>query len=570
MLLSTPEQIKRYHEDGLWGEMRLDQIFSAHAEQAPDDIAMIDDQDLMAVCGRQPQCLSYRRCEKRISSLTTFFAGIGIKSDTVIAMMLPPSVDATILCLTASRMGLIVAPLPLTLGEADLRARLERINAKAVICCARYEKEPVGEHVRNVAAELFSIRFVFGVGEGAPEGLISLDAYLDNEESDEAEQGVVREARHGADHILAIHWSAASDQAAQPLGRSHNQLLAASRHLADQSDVAQGDCVVIAHHLSGLVGFTGGLVLGLDCGARMQFHHFRSLQGLINLLTEFGGQHITLPQGQWAGFHERLVDPVREQLSSVALVWNRFHDSETGYRPNETAARILDVTNINDLAIHAQIRREPGKAGQISLGAIKGRKDQDTVWFETFLYGLEEARAVPGAEILGGELCVRGAMIPQMAFPVAGAHVGEALSAHEDGFIHTGIGCRVLEPDTDPLLFSPIGDLSDLIAIGGLTERASDLDALYASCDCVMDAAAFVAEHPGTGRKQLMAALVIEDATGDEVKMRERFFAFLEAERVSSFKWPRDILFVQAIPRQTNGQILRSSLCEALPVSAVA
>ena len=104
----------------------------------------------------------------RVVALCEFLAGIGMKADTVVAMLVPPSADAAVLTLVASRMGIILAPIPLTSGEADLREKLEQVGAKAIVCCSHYEDEAVAERVRNVAAEMFSIRFVFCIGENAP------------------------------------------------------------------------------------------------------------------------------------------------------------------------------------------------------------------------------------------------------------------------------------------------------------------------------------------------------------------------------------------------------------------
>ena len=48
------------------------------------------------------------------------------------------------------------------------------------------------------------------------------------------------------------------------------------------------------------------------------------------------------------------------------------------------------------------------------------------------------------------------------------------------------------------------------------------------------------------------------------------FTPFLKSRKVSSTKWPRDILFVQAIPRTTDGRVQRGSLVEAARMHNVA
>nr|WP_319389184.1 class I adenylate-forming enzyme family protein [uncultured Cohaesibacter sp.] len=568
MLLSTPEQIEFYSSSGLWGEDRVDLVFARHAEQRPDELALIDDQSLHSVSGRRPQCLSFIRTWRRVVGLCEFLTGIGMKSDTVVAMLVPPSADAAVLTLVASRMGIILAPIPLTSGEADLREKLEQIGAKAIVCCSHYENEPVAERVRNVAADMFSIRFVFCIGDNAPEGLIDLGEILSEEDKVDEETLFQHALQAGANSILAIHWSSAGSEQARPIGRSHNQLLTIARYAHEQTDLGAESCVFVTHHMSGLIGFAVGLIGALETGARLQFHNFRSLPKFVNALAEFGGQHIYLPGALWEDAHTLLPMSVREQLVSISLVWNRAHAEQSVFGENETAARLIDVTNFKDLALFSQIRRHPSEVGSVPLGAINSLRDPSQVYMETFLYGMEEARAKGDAGIIGGELCVKSAMLPDCAFPLAGAVEGERLRATEDGFVHTEIGCHLVteEHGDQRALFRPLGDLVDVLVFGGFAERGEDLDALYRECIAVSDAAAFVVPSEGGGPAHLMAALVCDD----KETAREEFYAYLKAKRVSSMNWPRDIIFVEAIPRRTNGKVMRESLLEASQVANVA
>ena len=572
MLLTTPEELETYRASGLWGSERLDQRFARLAEARSEDIAFIDDQLLHNVSGRQPQCLSFGRAWRRVVSVAGFLSGIGMKSDTVVALLLPPSVDAAILTLVASRMGLILAPIPLTSGEADMRARLEDVGAKAIICCSHYEEEPVAERARNVAADMFSIRFVFCLGDGAPEGLIELQSMMDDEDSAINDETLFEIASlPSADTVLTIHWGAAGSNA-KPLGRSHNQLLAASRHVSEHMGLEPGDCLLVAYHLSGLNGFVAGLVVGLEAGIRMQFHQFRCLAGLNSALSEYGVQHMMVPGGQWAQLHGMLSIDVREQLKSISLIWSRSHNQGEICPDNETAARLIDITNLGELALVAQIRRFPGEIGALPLGSIEARHCPDAPSLQTQLFGLDASHSQDENAIVGGELCLKGAMIPSVAFPAAGALEGEALRATEDGYVFSDIACHLVteQHGDERTMFRPIGDISDILSMGGLTERAKDLDALYKECPGVMDAAAFTAPTPGQGTikgpDQLMAALVVHDEHG----ARDDFYAFLKSRKISSTKWPRDIVFVQSIPRATDGHVLRGNLMDAAKVTDVA
>lgn len=559
MLLSTPEQIEHYHKKGLWKDLRLDQIFASHAEAMPEELALIDDQSLYDVTGRQPQCLSFARANRRSIGLTNFLTGIGMKPDTVVAMLLPPCVDAAVLTLAASRMGFILAPLSPMLQEADLRQKLEQVNAKAIVCCTHFEDEPVAERIRNVAADMFSIRFVFCLGDGVPDGLIELAPMMDDESAVDDEAPSPGPVLRTANSVLAVQWLSATSQNSLPLGRSHNEYLSCARHIIEQIGTGSGESLLLAYQLYGLVGFGAGLVGGLSAGARMIFHHFMTPARLASCLEEFGCQHVMVPESQWPAIQESLPMVVREQLLSVSILWNRLHPEGEIYRDNETAARLIDITNFNELALVAQLRRDPATIDSIPIGAIPARQGNDAAWLETALYGLEETRAQLGATAAGGELCLKGAMIPLRSFPVAGAVEGDPLPTKIEGYVETRIGCRAVDAETDNPAFRPLGDLADILSLGGLNERAEDLDILYRACDGVLDAASFLMEQDDGGIPVLMAALVVEDR--DEAEAR--FFQTLEEKQVSNHKWPRGLVFVEAIPKKTDGSILRTELVAA-------
>ncbi|SNY93327.1 Acyl-CoA synthetase (AMP-forming)/AMP-acid ligase II [Cohaesibacter sp. ES.047] len=568
MLLSTPDEIENYRTSGLWGDARIDQLFVGHAQDRGDEIALIDDQDHHAVTGRKPQCLSFQRTWRRVVGLCNFLSGVGMKPDTVVAVLLPPCADAAVLSLAASRMGYILAPLPLTVGELEMREKIEQLGAKAIVCCAHYENEPVAERARNVAAELFSIRFVFSIGDGAPEGLIELQGVLDDEDSVDDEQLWDVPALPSADVVLSVNWSAASAQPSQALGRNHNQLLSAARHVHEQTDLEAGDCLMLVHHMTGLVGLAVGLVGAFDVGARVQFHHFRTAAKLSQTMCEFGTQHVCMPGVQWPVLHGILPMEVREQLKSVMLVWNRSHRSKRVFGQNETAARLLDITNFGELALFCQLRRHPDEIGSIPLGEIPSRAASEAAWMETHLFGMDESRLETDGQIVAGELCLKSAMLPSSSYPIAGAIDGVPLNATEEGFIHTDIGCHLVteEHGEQRALFRPLGELSDILTMGALSERASDLDALYKECVGVHDAGAFLVAGATDGPSRLMAALVVDDRD----VARENFYAFLKERKVSPTRWPRDIIFVEAIPRNTKGVVQRDSLIEAAELEKVA
>ncbi|MBP0651932.1 AMP-binding protein, partial [Mycobacterium tuberculosis] len=76
------------------------------------------------------QAFTWGELERRVDHIAAFFAMLALKPDTVVALQMPPTSDAVIALLALSRAGLVAAPMPLALREAELTDRLTLIGAK--------------------------------------------------------------------------------------------------------------------------------------------------------------------------------------------------------------------------------------------------------------------------------------------------------------------------------------------------------------------------------------------------------------------------------------------------------
>ena len=72
------------------------------------------------------------------------------------------------------RAGMIAAPLPLLWRRAEMVSALGRIGAKAIIAGGKIGDDDLCEAALQVAAELFSIRYVCGFGTERADGVIPL------------------------------------------------------------------------------------------------------------------------------------------------------------------------------------------------------------------------------------------------------------------------------------------------------------------------------------------------------------------------------------------------------------
>ena len=204
MIVAREDESRVHTSTGVWGRVTLDQIVAKNAESRPDHPALIDFSDRPDWTGGAPERLTWRDLRVRVDALAAFFAAVGLLPDTVVALQMPPTVDAVVAFLACSRAGLIVAPLPLGTREADAIDVFRRLGVKAIVTTARTETEAHGERLRDVAAELFQIRFVFGAGGGElPDGLVDLRMVFEEAGALGAPPAIPRKG-NPADHALSV------------------------------------------------------------------------------------------------------------------------------------------------------------------------------------------------------------------------------------------------------------------------------------------------------------------------------------------------------------------------------
>ncbi len=95
-------------------------------------LALIDPPHCASITGAAPRRLTYAEADRAISVLATKLGGLGLQTDTVVAMQLANTVDSVIALLAIWRARLIAAPLPLLWRRQEMVDALSRAGAKAI------------------------------------------------------------------------------------------------------------------------------------------------------------------------------------------------------------------------------------------------------------------------------------------------------------------------------------------------------------------------------------------------------------------------------------------------------
>ncbi|WP_420415408.1 AMP-binding protein [Roseibium sp.] len=529
----TPESlVQEHHESGAWSDVPLDEIFRQTAETHPDRIALVDAPDRATWTGGAPRKLTYAQADREIDRLAAFYNAVGLAADHVIGVQSPNTVDTVIAILAAFRADLIVSPLPLHWRQKNVVDALNSIGAKGLIAADRIETRDVGTAARDVAAELFSLRFVFGLGKDVPDGLIELGPML-AEMGDDLQFESSGPRPDPADHTATICWSRSGEEN-MPISRCHNHWTSCGSLVVKEAHIKDGGNILVPYSLSGLTGLGGGLVPWLMTGATLHLHHPTSLVNLAEHAKAVKADVVISP-GPLAQTLDRKLAGVD---TTILAAWNISSPRPATFIPRR---RLVDLHIADEFALTASARGPSAKAKAIPLGKHSGPDGCESG------PALLEVSTSEAVEDQLPTLLVKGPMVPDIGWRTVN---GDQRRVRWEGTGYLNTNIKVQATDDGIEGFGVPGFYA--LATGNL----ETIDVIYSSYPGISEAAAFVVEAPVLGAR-MYAALVPE---AGHVPDAGAFFAYLDAEGVDLAKIPHRVLILQSLPRNPDGTVCRDRL----------
>ena len=480
------------HADG--NRATFDDLFRRAGVRHADALALADPPNCASLTGRAPRRLTYAEADRAISAFAGRLRGLGLQTDTVVAMQLANTVDSVIALLGVLRAGMIAAPLPLLWREREMVAALRCIGAKAIVTCSRIGDNAQAEIAMQVAAELFPIRYVCGFGHDLPDGVVPLDDGAASAPADFFQAP----ARPGlaAAHVGAVTFDVIGDGLV-PVARSQSELIAGGLAAFLEGGLVEDATILSTIPLGSFAGIALTIVPWLLAGGTLALHHGFDPAGFAEQSRTHDPRAVVLPGPVLTPLAEAgLLDG---QLKTILALW-RAPEQLAGAAPWQRDVAMVDIASFGEIGLLAARRGSDGMPAPIPHGAIA------------------VPRGVPGAIALAetkrgsaGTLALRGAMVPAQPFPPGAEQCSEAGSA-PDGFRDTGYACR-LDRTTDTLALTapPAG----ITTVGYYRFRQREVDAAVAAAD----PAAVVVALPDALLGQRLAGSA-KPATASELQAR--------------------------------------------------
>jgi long-chain acyl-CoA synthetase len=494
------------------------------ARLAEDALEKYGEYTALAFEGRQYTNVDQQRAASRLAHV---LRRLGVGPGDRVVVMLPNCPEVLQSYGAILKCGAVIVPVIFLLGEKEVAHILADSESKVVITSSDMLSKVAGQI--GVLSTLRHVLLTDAGGDGRTRSLA-------DETAGESETFTAVDRR--PDDLAVILYTSGTTGVPKGVALSHANLESNARAAASLHELAREDWAVAVLPLShsyGLTVMNAGHILGTRAVLLRWFHP----EGVLQAIQEFravsmsavptmlvyllhypdAGRFDTRSMRVWgsgaAPLPVELVEPFERKFGGKIL---------EGYGLTE-ASPVVSAHRLSGT-------RKLGSVGQPIPGVLVSIQDDDD-------------RPLPAGDV--GEVCVKGPNV------MAGYYRNPEETARtvRGGWLHTGDMGRL---DEDGFLFI-VERKKDLIIRGGFNIYPREVEeALYAHPK-IAEAAVVGMKDPLMG-EDVLAFVVLK---AGERASAEEIGAFCES-RLARFKCPKQIRFMDSLPKSPIGKILRKEL----------
>nr|WP_239113275.1 class I adenylate-forming enzyme family protein [Shimia biformata] len=519
------------------------------------ELALIDPPNRQKITGGTPARLTWRDVEERVNRLAHALLSAGILPGQVIVTPAPTIHETILLQLAIIRIGAVVAPVPIQYREYELTKIAGMAKPAAFVGFDRLGCHANAEMLAGLASDLGEGAVVMAFGSNLPEGVISLDEWLDEDRPGQAERLAELDARFRptADTLALIIFTSGSEAEPKAVPKTHRACAGLGLFLHDLAGLPDGGCILSPRMLNTAGGITTGLIPWLYQGARLVLHHPFDMDVFLQQIADEKPEYTSCPPAILHMILQRddAGDPVdlgrlhhitsgSEALSANVVTEFKLRygiDIVNVYGSSEGAMLYSSEQDVDDPDLRATSFPAFGGRFESRLATGNGIK--------TRLADPETGEEVTEAGVTGELEFVS----PTLFSGYLDAPERTKNAFTDDGFYKTGDLFRYTGPEGRFLRF--VGRSKNLIVRGGLNISAEEIMALVADHPSVKEAA--IVGRPSKKLGQQVCAVVV--LRPGKTLTLEGLNSYLKNDRrVSVFKLPEFLEIAERIPRAAGGK----------------
>jgi long-chain acyl-CoA synthetase len=461
----------------------------------------------------------------------TALKGIGVTEGDRVGVMLPnmPEVNACYGAIT--RLGAINMPMVFLLAVPEIRHILADSGASCVITSPEFFP-----NVAQAADGIPNPPRVVVVGDPVPEapGVHAFDRLISEAQ---AEHPIVDRSD---DDIAVIMYTSGTTGRPKGVMLSHGNLLFNAENTSSIVDFRNGDVSIACLPLAHLFGL-GSAIIGNLFKVKGVLLRWFTAEGFFEAMNTY---HATSSAFVPTMLAYMLAHPDFDSVDWSSLRWVVVAAAPVPHELAEefekrTGARVLEGYGLTETSptvslVRADEPARPGSCGRPAPNIEVTILDDDD-------------NPVPSGET--GEVCVRGPNIMKGYYKMP----EETAESMRGGWFHTGDMGRL---DEDGYL-SITERKKDLVIRGGFNIYPRDVEEVLYGHPAVQECAVVGVPDPDMG-EEVMAFVVLrpgQSATEDELLAHCR-------DHLAKYKTPRYVVFVETLPKNPIGKILKRDLRE--------
>ncbi|HEY0772436.1 MAG TPA: FadD3 family acyl-CoA ligase [Nocardioidaceae bacterium] len=492
--------------------------------------------------------LTYAELHDRVRRTAAALMALGLEKGDRVCLWAPNSWRWEVLALAVTYAGGTLVPVNTRYTGHEAVDLVARTQAKVVAVADGFlGRDQYDELAAAATVQRHDLPTVvllpYGGQRGTRRGVVTWDD-LDRLASDTDPAEVERRADEvSPDDVADILFTSGTTGRSKGARSAHRQAVSVAAAWAACGEVTSADRYLVVNPFFHSFGYKAGIVVALLTGATVVPQAVFDVTETFRLVEE---ERISVLPGAPAIYQAMLESPERDKrdLSSlrlavtgaatvpVALVERM--QTEMGFDT------VLTAYGLTEAVVATMCR--PGDADDLVAGSC-GRAAA----------GLEVRIAAPGGNDPlpageEGEVLLRGdnVMLGYLDDPEATA---EAIDP--DGWLHTGDIGRL-----DEAGYLKITDrLKDVFIVGGFNVYPAEVEQVLARLDGVVESA--VVGVPDHRLGEVGHAYVVRRA-GSELD-EDRVIAYAK-ERLANFKVPRTVTFIDDLPRNPSGKVLKREL----------
>lgn len=540
LAMPAPDTAAGYRAAGAWRDTTFLDDLAVAARDRGDHPALVAHES-----GAPVKILTYQQLAGLVERFAAALTELGVRRGDIVACYLPNGWRLAALYLACHRIGAVSSPIIPAIDRRELTYVLETSRAKVCVTAASFNDIDYAARLAEAAPATLEHQIV--VGDAAATGAIDFDEFFVNTPWEQRRR-LPEDDRLGPDEPAQLLYTSGTTGVMKAVAHSQNTLYASVLAVSEPHHLSAEDVISIPSFTTHMAAMTYAVYMPLLLGATTVLQD-RNLD--MELLRDLIAEH----RVSWlycapAYLMNLLAAQEKEPKDTASL-----RQITSGSAPVQP--QLIDhVRNVFGVPLHALW-------GMTENGAVTVTRPADPDGWAAHSDGRSmpfmEIRidAEPGAET--GRLLVRGAS--QCLGYLGQREVYEAC-VDADGWFDTGDLAR---PDgRDGIRIT--GRRADLIT------RASGQKVPTLEVESVLQ------RHPGITEVVLVGypdpdlpggdrvcAVVIPD--GPPITLAQAH-AHLAAEGMSKPLWPDRIQFLQVLPRNSLGKVLRQPLRERLEIAA--